>query len=206
MKWIRIQKDVAAQPDWGTYSDWKGLLRREGQYQCVYCALHESRFGGLRNFHVEHFKPKSRFDELTNDITNLFYSCSVCNCFKGSDWPGDPTARLDTVSYISPSDHDLSDTLLVDDDFQVSGRSRAGEFVVEKLHLNRHQLVMERRDAALTKRLRAAKQVVGEGLRGGRRLPNESLQRIALALDRLTELLIARDDISPYETEDLRQR
>jgi hypothetical protein len=72
MRWRRIPKEKYQAPQKGTYSDWKPQLAKEGFQQCVYCAVGEPAFGGFRNFHVEHYRPKKKFAQLENDYANLF--------------------------------------------------------------------------------------------------------------------------------------
>ncbi len=146
MKWKRILKENAQQPAKGSYSDWKEVIAQEGFNQCVYCAIHENAFGGPRNFHVEHYRPRSKFDHLVNVILNLFYACAICNVFKSDHWPGEPCEDHSMICYPDPSQVDY-DTLF-DVDFDtglVSGKFVASRYLVEQLHLNRHQLVLERR-------------------------------------------------------------
>ncbi len=109
MKWKRVPKENCKQPTTGTYSDWKEILAEEGFHQCVYCAIPEPRFGGIRNFHVEHYRPKSlkRFQKLTNDIRNLYFACAICNTFKGDDWPAEPDAQFHSHCFPDPSKTDL---------------------------------------------------------------------------------------------------
>lgn len=40
----------------------------------------------IDNFELDHFKPKSdeRFASLAADYYNLYYSCHVCNHYKGA--------------------------------------------------------------------------------------------------------------------------
>jgi len=145
MKWRRIPKENAIQPSKGSYRDWKEILAKEGFHQCVYCAIPEASFGGIRNFHVEHYKPKSKFKDLTNDMHNLFYACPVCNTFKGNDW-SEPLDNHSTPSYPDPSKVDYSDLFSSNWESGVAeGRYIASKYVVEKLHLNRNQLILERR-------------------------------------------------------------
>ena len=61
-------KEKTQQPTKGKYSDWKEILAEEGFNQCVYCAIPDACFGGIRNFHVEHYRPKSKFKKLENNI------------------------------------------------------------------------------------------------------------------------------------------
>jgi hypothetical protein len=154
MKWKRIPKENAVQPE-GKYSDWKHLLAEEGFHQCVYCALHDATFGE-RNFHVEHYKPKSnyRFKHLEHDIRNLFYACPVCNVFKGSSWPRAPRKDHSVESFPNPSKFDYCDLFdVIESTGQLRGKYVASKFLVVKLHLNREQLIVERRFFRIRERL-----------------------------------------------------
>lgn len=157
MKWKRIPKENSTQPPTGKYSDWKHLLAEEGFHQCVYCALCDATFGE-RNFHVEHYKPKSnyRFKHLEDIFSNLFYACPVCNVFKGDSWPGAPKKDHSVEAYPNPSKCDYSDLFdEVTRTGQIKGKFVASRFLVARLHLNREQLVTERRifynDGRMTK-------------------------------------------------------
>lgn len=146
MIWKRVPKEYARQPSKGNYSTWKEILAEEGFHQCVYCAIHESQFGGTRNFHVEHYQPKHKFKKLENDIRNLFYACAICNSFKGKDWPGKPRKNLSNPSYPNPSKIDYNTLFTNDPDLGIIvGRTIAAKYLIEKLYLNRPQLLLERR-------------------------------------------------------------
>lgn len=146
MKWIKIEKDPKRQPATGKYNDWKQLLAIEGANQCVYCAIHENSMGGIRNFHVEHYRPKSIFTDKENDYCNLFYACPICNTFKSNDWPNEPIDDNSIASYPNPSDVDYN--TLFDVDIRkglIEGRNIAAKYIQEKIFLNRPQLITERR-------------------------------------------------------------
>lgn len=147
MKWKRIPKENTIQPGSGKYSDWKHILAEEGFHQCVYCALHDATFGE-RNFHVEHYKPKSkyRFRHLEHNIKNLFYACPVCNIFKSDSWPRAPKKDHSVEAYPNPSKCDYSDLFDVTvATGEITGKYTASKFIVVRLHLNREQLITERR-------------------------------------------------------------
>ncbi len=146
MNWKKIEKDIGKQPTNGTYSDWKALLAQESLNRCVYCAIHENSMGGIRNFHVEHYRPKSKFADLENDYLNLFYSCPVCNTFKSNDWPNEPVDDFSIACYPNPSEVDFN--TLFDVDMKrglVEGKNVASKYVQERVFLNRPQLITERR-------------------------------------------------------------
>lgn len=144
MNWKIIDKSKTTQPQNGKYSDWKGIIAHEGFCQCVYCSTKDSRLGGIRNYHVEHFKPKSKFPALKNDISNLYYSCPICNVFKGNDWH-DPQSNFDRPFYPNPSKINYSMLFFVDMQGNITGRNTTGQYIVIKLGLNRRQLVIDRR-------------------------------------------------------------
>ena len=148
MRWKKIDKTGTVQPTTGKYVDWKQIIADEGQHQCVYCAIHDATFGGVRNFHVEHYRPKSnpQFAALINDIANLFYACPICNTFKSNDWPSEPLDDHSTDAYPNPATVDYCDLFDVDDAGGIiQGKYRAARYLVERLYLNRPQLIMERR-------------------------------------------------------------
>ena len=156
MSWFLVSKENTLQPPDGTYRDWKLILRAEGRSQCVYCAIGEYYFGGYRNYHVEHYRPKRKFPALTNIIRNLFYSCSICNAFKGSDWPNEPDDEFALAFYPDPSAVDYGAIFQVSPvSHVVAGTNTASSYVVERLFLNRPQLILHRRLLAVKKRMRA---------------------------------------------------
>ena len=132
MKWIKVVTP-RAQPTEGDHRSWKPQIACDCGHRCVYCAISEAQYGGLDNFHVDHFRPKSRFKELANNIGNLFLACGICNRFKSDDWPAEPCPRNSRPAYPDPSVHDYAMLFAVDArTFVVSGgsvasaRSRAG--------------------------------------------------------------------------------
>lgn len=153
MRWRRVAKEHCIQPSAGSYKDWKHLLAAEASNQCVYCAIHESCMGGVRVFHVEHYRPKSKFAELVNDFRNLFYCCPICNAFKGDDWPGEPAPDHSLVAYPDPSEVDYCDIISMDPAGTVMGSNTAGRYLEERLYLNRGQLIIERRLAVIRFRI-----------------------------------------------------
>lgn len=146
MNWKKINKDPQKQPTNGTYSDWKPLLASEGFNQCVYCAIHENSMGGIRNFHIEHYRPKSKFADKENDYCNLFYSCPICNTFKSNDWPNEPVVDNSIAAYPNPSEVDYNTLFNIDiHKGLIDGKNIAAKYIQQKIFLNRPQLITERR-------------------------------------------------------------
>lgn len=147
MHWKLVVKDKSKQPANGTYANWKQQIAEECFFQCVYCAIHESQFGGTLNYHIDHFRPLSKFAALVNDICNLFYACPICNKFKSNDWPAEPDLR--TASYPDPCKVDYNDLFRIRNDFNLVGLYVSSNYLIERLFLNRAQLVFERRESFL---------------------------------------------------------
>ena len=143
MNWRLIDKSKTMQPENGSYSDWKDILASEGFSQCVYCAIKDHRLGGIRHFHVEHYKPKSLFPELKNTITSLYYACPICNVLKSNDW-FDITDDLKDHQYPDPSAFNYNDLFDVDNNGELKSNNNCGEYIINKLALNRRQLLIDR--------------------------------------------------------------
>ncbi len=126
-------------PIFNDYRQYKPHLREDFLYACVYCTIHENEFGGPRNFDVEHFRPKSKFEALVTVYTNLLYACGVCNSFKKDDWPSNDPVN-DGKGYLDPCEHDYDNHFIQTDDFQIQGLSKVAQYIIERLHLNRPQL------------------------------------------------------------------
>jgi hypothetical protein len=57
------------------------------------------------HFGVDHYRPKSRFDNLLTTYSNLFYCCNPCNRRKGEYWP--PRGQGTTHYIPNPCDHEM---------------------------------------------------------------------------------------------------
>jgi hypothetical protein len=208
MNWKLVNKDPATQPKGGIYSDWKEQIAKECYYQCVYCSIHESQFGGINNFHIDHFRPKSLFKNLENDICNLFYSCPICNRFKSDDWPNGP--NLDTLSYADPSNIDYSDLFELNDDFQIFGKYTASRYLEVRLYLNRAQLIFERREEikvrTVTVLMKELADLIDRVGRDDLKEANEAYKSLISIQTRIQELGELRKKIRPYELKDIRKK
>jgi uncharacterized protein (TIGR02646 family) len=204
VKWFLVTKEKDKFPTNGTYKDWKPLLRKEGKQQCVYCAIKEAIFGGYRNFHVEHFKPKSKFKDLENDYSNLFYVCSICNAFKGNDWPEgvDEQKHPDVYAYPSPAVHDYATFLAVDAHGAVVSNQPAGSYLIERVYLNRPQLMRMRRVDRVVHEVDGTVQDLRD-LAAGKQLPPDLTSRCFNILSDAVSFLTDVRFASPYEPEEV---
>ncbi len=206
MKWKLIQKDSKNQPAGDDYTKWKEQIAAECYNQCVYCAIHESPWGGIDHYHIDHYRPKSivEFEIYALDICNLFYACPVCNRFKSDDWPADPDDALNIPCYPDPSKIDYSTIFEIDNsDFKVKGKNVAANYIIERLFLNRPQLIYERRESKLNydeiifrKSLLELANKIGDP---------EITNRLLIIIDRIVDLLQARKNIRPYKLSEIRK-
>ncbi len=208
MNWKKIIKDKSRQPSTGAYSDWKEQIAEECYFQCVYCSIHESQFGGIDHYHIEHYKPKSipEFKILENDILNLFYACPICNRFKSKDWPNNED-DLNIICYPDPSKHNYLDLFSIDlDTYKLIGRYISSCYLTERLFLNRPQLIYERREQILKDREKTAITEINK-LKQNEIIKNdiESINKLYDITSNLLNTIRKRDKIRPYKLAEIRK-
>lgn len=115
-------------------------LRARFDFACAYCGTTETSVGAPLT--VDHFHPTSRGG--ADDQSNWIYSCAACNTFKAAYWSTVPDEGL-----LHPLHDDVS--LHIEERSGVLvGLTPRGERHIERLHLNREQLVAQRqRNAAI---------------------------------------------------------
>ena len=213
MKWSLIQK--TANPILESYgchdSRVKEFLRQEGGLRCVYCAVHENALGGIQAFHVEHYRPKSKFPALENTLSNLFYSCPICNRFKLNDWPAEPHRLFGNSSYPDPSSVDYSTLFKVNkSNGSIAGEYIASRYIVERLYFNRPQLILERRQYSLDEELNELNKEHSSLIQDlGKQTDKKSrsyLTRLSALNSKLTQLLIDLRKIPSYEISDVSRK
>lgn len=203
VKWPQLLGKLRQQPATGCWHDWKPIIANECGAQCIYCAIHEGRFGGIRNFHVEHFRPKTRFLPLENDIRNLYLACAICNVLKCDDWPGEPSADHSVIGYPDPAICDYNTVFDIDrSTCEIGSRTVAGRYVIERIMLNRAQLILQRRLAALLDRIGAFVSWCNNDLQGA---SNADLKEIIHVLAKINKLKSVVLNARPYEDEDARR-
>lgn len=82
------------------YRDFKSDLRKDFNGKCGYTDCKDVFLGGISSFHIDHFKPKSKFKELECEYSNLVYACSHVNILKSNDAP---------EKYLDPCDDDYNE-------------------------------------------------------------------------------------------------
>ncbi len=99
--------------------------------------------GGVENYELDHFRPKSKFPQLSNDFYNIYYSCHPCNHTKLDKWPA---AELQERGYrfvdFCTDDFDKHFEELPNGQWR--GKTDAGHYTIDALRLNRQHLVIVR--------------------------------------------------------------
>jgi hypothetical protein len=110
-------------------------LRRLYQFRCGYCGTSEVDVGA--ELEVDHYQPRSKGG--SDNFSNLVYCCPACNRFKGSYWNPSSPLRVLHPHRDNPSEHfkEGEDSLLIP-------LTETGRFHLERLQLNRPQLVAQR--------------------------------------------------------------
>ncbi|HET6387268.1 MAG TPA: HNH endonuclease [Armatimonadota bacterium] len=131
-------------------------LRQQFRLRCGYCGVSETDVGA--ELTVDHFQPLSQGGRDSPD--NYVYCRHACNEFKGDYWQPDSKQRI-----LHPLLDNLHDHLAVQNDGTMTGVTEAGTFHIQRLRLNRPELLKYRarqrlrrlardRSAQLLRRLR----------------------------------------------------
>ena len=151
----RPARRTSVQPK-ARYSLYKIELREDFVSKCGYCDTPDYYSGGKSGFHIDHFAPKSKFDALKNEYSNLVYCCPICNIGKSNDWPGNSSSIsfIGDVGYVDPCHPDYHDHLARGVDGAILALTPLGVYIHKKLKLNlrRRQVcwLMERMEQQLT--------------------------------------------------------
>jgi HNH endonuclease len=103
--------------------------------RCGYCGVSETAVGG--ELEIDHFHPVAAGG--SDDDANLVYACTACNRFKGEYAPA--SGAPETLKLLHPK-RDVPEAHIVETaQGRLSGLTARGWFHIQRLHLNRIQLV-----------------------------------------------------------------
>lgn len=127
------------------YQTYKKYLIKDFHHRCGYCHDHDMFFGGQRNYQIDHFAPKARFEDLINKYHNLVYSCPFCNRYKSNKWVGKtPDENIkDNKGFIHPCNIDYEKHFIRNDRLEIIPTDEIGQYMYEELHLylKRHSII-----------------------------------------------------------------
>lgn len=143
-------------------------LRRRFDFRCGYCSVAESDAGS--ELTLDHFQPSSRGGG--DEPENWVYSCHACNEFKGDWWQPESRHRI-----LHPEKDNVAQHLTEGADGMLQPLTETGTFHIERLRLNRPQLVRFRKERKRREAAHEARQRLLERLhalaREVRHLANE---------------------------------
>lgn len=124
----------------------KRHLRLDFGRRCAYCDVTEHRWGGVTNFGVDHFCPRSRCPKLEWVYTNLYYACNLCNSIKSDTWPSD-ALQARGFHFADPCQAEVyRDHLREREDGTLECLTPCGKYTHEHLDLDRDERINWRRD------------------------------------------------------------
>lgn len=136
------------------YKKYKNCLSIDFNNRCGYTNCPDIWFGGKRCFHIDHFKPKSKYPSLETSYSNLVYSCSYVNIQKSDD----------DGMYLDPCNIDFNQHFFRDDEGNIQPIFASAEACYMhkklKLGLSRYGLIW-RLDQLLIKKMEIRKLLNG---------------------------------------------
>ncbi|MDV0444365.1 HNH endonuclease [Methanorbis rubei] len=112
------------------YKYYEDDLREDFHNMCGYCG--KSREISSRDFHIDHFVPKSQAPERETDYNNLVYCCCVCNWKKSDKWPtGDPSIPHNgDVGFSDPASDEFDTHLMRDEETgEICPKTDVGSYI-----------------------------------------------------------------------------
>lgn len=113
-------------------------IRQRYAYSCGYCGVHESDVGATLT--VDHHHPTVHGG--TNNDENLVYCCHRCNEHKGAYWH---EVQIPHIRLLHPLEDNLTLHFHEQHNSQLIGETSEGKFFIQRLRLNRPQLIEHRR-------------------------------------------------------------
>jgi hypothetical protein len=129
--------------------------RESYRFRCGYCGVSEEDTGA--ELEIDHHRPRSRGGG--DEPENLVYCCPKCNQYKGNYWH---ETDLPHIRLLHPQRDDLRAHLREEDNGELVGKTKEGKFLIQRLHLNRPELIAyhqkKRAERQLQRELNAARE------------------------------------------------
>lgn len=103
--------------------------------RCGYCSVSETSVGG--ELEIDHFHPLAAGG--SDEIENLVYACTACNRFKGDYAPARDAPE--SLRLLRPQRDDVDAHVAETVQGRLLGLTPRGWFHIQRLHLNRLQLI-----------------------------------------------------------------
>jgi len=110
-------------------------VRIRDEFRCRYCGVTETHIGSTLT--IDHIQPPLQGGD--DSLDNLVYCCHPCNEFKSKYWRTEPDLRL-----LNPLVDDFAEYYREQDDGTVTALTERGANHIQRLHLNRPELIAHR--------------------------------------------------------------
>jgi uncharacterized protein (TIGR02646 family) len=128
----------------------KDVLIEQFNNKCAYCG---TSLGDTNRSVIDHFYPKSKYPDRVYDIDNLILSCRVCDLSKSDRFP---TAPDGSPLLINPRFDNIEDYIKIDNTGLAIPLNEKGKVTIDALHLNRVELIEDRKIRFLEKEVIAS--------------------------------------------------
>lgn len=127
------------------YYNAKDTLARDFNNRCGYCDDSHRYTGGKSSFHIDHFAPKSKFEEVKDDYQYFVYSCPYCNRAKSDTWIGATLQEnvIGNTGFIDPCDEEYVKNFKRISSGRIVPTTDLGMYMYKelKLYLKRHEIL-----------------------------------------------------------------
>lgn len=130
------------------YKKYKPKLREEFSFSCAYCETREAELGGSQSFHIDHYRPKNKFPELSCRYNNLIYACRNCNQYKSFFWPNRIQILLGEFIF-NPRPIGIIKEHIDSSKHKWVGITNNGKWSIKKLRLDSEVLIKRRENRVL---------------------------------------------------------
>lgn len=145
---IRIKKEIPVRSfhgnKWKSNKTNKKYLAQDFSHRCCYCDDLDKLNGGYEAYAVEHFAPKTLFQELEFNYDNLLYCCRQCNSSKSCNWIGKSAdeAVIGDKGFIDPCNDEYYKHLSRKVNGEIISLTKLGDYMYKtlKLYSKKHQV------------------------------------------------------------------
>ena len=113
------------------YNEYKDILTEDFHGMCGYCGKKREHL--LDKYQIDHFVPKSKFQELENEYTNLVLSCPNCNRLKSDKWIGEDSTIFNDgeKGFADPATDEYDEHLARDNDGHIIWKTNVGKYMYD---------------------------------------------------------------------------
>lgn len=161
-----LQRSIYSKKDDGSnyiYGHYYAEIAQDSKNRCVYCDAKVQELGG-DNLQLDHFRPKEKFPELTNEPNNLVLSCPKCNRLKSSHWPIDVSiynkSHDRVIGFIEPFIESSADYYHIDRNGEISPKKGPADYQIKLLKLDRISRTLLRKRRILREELKTVNEAI----------------------------------------------